>query len=50
MSRHRTDKEVYVTDRENVKSRRIHRQAITRAGHSPQVPNTLVDMVIPAPP
>jgi hypothetical protein len=36
MSRHRTDKEVYVTGRENVKSRRIHHQANTRPATLPE--------------
>jgi hypothetical protein len=36
MSRHRTDKEVYDTDREDVKSIRIHHQANTEPATLPQ--------------
>ena len=49
MSRHRTDKEVYVTDRENVKSIRIHQQANHSGGHSSPGGNTRVAMAIPSP-
>jgi hypothetical protein len=48
MSRHRTDKEVYVTGCEIVKSMRIHQQART-VRPLPRLPNLKVDMVIPEP-
>lgn len=49
MSQHRTDKEVYVTDCENVKSIGTLGQADS-GGHSSALRNTGVDMAIPQSP